>query len=314
MRSTAISANVFRMNAPAAHKSPEILRYRGRVVTDADLVFLRTFIAGRPDASRRALSLELCEAWNWVQRNGAPCDAVARSLLLQLHRAGHIELPPPRYMPPRPAHHRSVPESVEIDQRPIQARLRDLRPLEFRRVRRTDREALFNSLIETHHYLGYTQPVGAHLKYMVYGRDSDRPLACLSWSSAPRHLGARDRFIGWSAEARRQNLRFVAYNPRFLILPWVEVPYLASHTLGRMARRLPGDWEETYGYPVRYLETFVDPSRYRGTCYRAANWQVLGRTTGRGKNSTSKKPNRSIKEVLGYPLTKDFREELSRIE
>lgn len=158
MRSTATSANVFRMNTPATHKPLEILRYRGRVVTDSDVAFLRVLIAERPDASRRALSLEVCEAWHWTQRNGTPCDAVARGLLLQLHRAGHIELPPPRYTPPKPAHHRTAPELVEIDRAPIQCRLRDLRPLEFRRVRRTDREPLFNSLIETHHYLGYTQP------------------------------------------------------------------------------------------------------------------------------------------------------------
>jgi hypothetical protein len=292
----------------------EVLRYRGRVVGAPDLAFIRTLIADRPGASRRALSLELCAAWRWVQHNGAPCDAVARSLLLQLHRDGHIELPAARYVPPQPAHHRARPEPIEIDRTPIRARLRDLRPLEFVRVRRTDREPIFNALIEMHHYLGYTQPVGAHLKYLVYGRKSDRPLACLSWSSAPRHLGARDRFIGWSPEERRRNIRFVAYNPRFLILPWVEVPYLASHLLGRMAKQLPEDWEEAYGYPVRFLETFVDPTRYRGTCYRAANWIVLGRTTGRGKNSPSWAPNRSIKEVLGYPLTPDFREELSRVE
>jgi len=305
------------MNTPAA-PTHEVTRYRGRVVTEQDVAYIRSLIAGRPEASRRALSLEVCAEWHWVQLNGSPCDAVARGLLLQLHRAGHIELPAPRHTRPMPAHHRITPERIEIEATPMRCRLKDLRPLEFRRVRRTDEEPLFNSLIQTHHYLGYTQPVGAHLKYVVYGRgggsSGDRPLACLSWASAPRHLGARDRFIGWSPEARRQNLRFIAYNPRFLILPWVEVPYLASHILGKMARRLPSDWQETYGYPVQYLETFVDPSRYRGTCYRAANWQVLGRTTGRGKNSTSHKPNRSIKEVLGYPLRSDFREELSRLQ
>ena len=232
-----------------------------------------------------------------------------------LHRASRIELPDPRYVRAIPAYHRKRPPPVAaVDDMPMRTRLSELRPLEFRLVRRTAQEPLFNSLIETHHYLGYTQPVGAHLKYMVYGRDHDRPLACLSWSSAPRHLGARDRFIGWSPEARRQNLRFIAYNPRFLILPWVEVPYLASHILGRMARRLPDDWDEAYGYPVRFLETFVDPTRYRGTCYRAANWIVLGRTTGRGKDDQTRKPNRSIKEVLGYPLTRHFREELSRLQ
>jgi hypothetical protein len=183
-----------------------------------------------------------------------------------------------------------------------------LLPLTFRQVRRTEEEPLFNGLIQTHHYLGYTQPVGEHLKYLVFS--GDRLLACLAWSSAPRHLGPRDRFIGWSKEQRGRNLRFLAYNPRFLILPWVQVPHLASHILGRMARILPADWERIYGHDVVYLETFVDPTRYKGTCYRAANWTVLGQTTGRGKNDLTHKANRSLKTVLGYPLCRDFRQRL----
>ena len=133
-------------------------------------------------------------------------------------------------------------------------------------------------------------------------------MACLAWSSAPRHLGSRDCYIGWSAEARRRNVRFLAYNTRFLILPWVKVEHLASHILGRMALRISADWQRIYGHPIYFLETFVDPERFRGTCYRAANWVVLGKTTGRGKQSNSYVPNRSIKEVLGYPVTKQFRE------
>ena len=176
-------------------------------------------------------------------------------------------------------------------------------------MRRTPEEVLFNNLIEQYHPLRYTQPVGEHLKYTVYALG--RPIACLAWSSGPRHLGARDRYIGWSAEARRRNLRFLAYNPRFLVMPWVRVPHLASHTLGQMARRIADDWKQVYGHPVYFLETFVDPERHRGTCYRAANWVVLGRTTGRGKNCPNKRPNRSIKEVLGYPLAPRFRELLA---
>ena len=153
--------------------------------------------------------------------------------------------------------------------------------------------------------------IGEHLKYLVCA--AGRPIAWLAWSSAPRHLGARDRFIGWSAEARRRNIRFLAYNPRYLILPWVRVPHLASHVLGQMARRLAADWEQVYGHPIYFLETFVDPDRYRGTCYRAANWVVMGRTTGRGKNCPTQRPNRPLKEVLGYPLTPHFRRLLAEV-
>ena len=168
-----------------------------------------------------------------------------------------------------------------MDTTPLCSSLSAIRPLEFRQVRRTWEEPLFNSLLDRYHYLGYTQPVGEHLKYLVYALG--RPIACLAWSSAPRHLGPRDRFIGWSAEARRKNIRFLAYNTRFLILPFVQVEHLASHILGRMARLLPEDWERIYGHPVHYLETFVDPERFRGTCYRAANWNVLGLHDGTGQ-------------------------------
>jgi hypothetical protein len=286
----------------------ELLKYRGREVTDADAAFLRGLVERNPGASRRALSRLACQAWNWVQPNGALRDMVCRGLMLALHRSGHIVLPARRQVPPNPLKRRRRPVPVAVEAEPIRSALRDLLPLAFRQVRRTEEEPAFNGLIEAHHYLGYTQPVGEHLKYMV--RSGDRLLACLAWSSAPRHLGPRDRFIGWSQDQRRRNLRFLAYNPRFLILPWVEVPHLASHILGRMARILPADWERVYGHRVVFLETFVDPTRYKGTCYRAANWTVLGRTTGRGKNDLTHKANRSIKEILGYPLCRDFRRRL----
>jgi hypothetical protein len=198
-----------------------------------------------------------------------------------------------------------------VDDTPLQMSFAELGPLEVRQVRRTPEEALFNSLLQQHHYLGYTQPVGEHLKYLVYARE--RPVACLAWCSAPRHLGSRDRFIGWRPQARLQNIRLLAYNTRFLILPWVTVPHLASHLLGRMARRLSADWQVLYGHPIYFLETFIEPQRFRGTCYRAANWQLLGRTTGRGKDAPTHVANRSLKEVWGHALVKDFRQRLSQV-
>jgi len=288
-----------------------VLSYRGRTFTDDEIAFIRQLIVEHPTASRRELSRKLCQAWQWVQPNGALRDVVCRGLLLALDRDGQIELPPPRWVRKKPPGSRPRPGSVELDRSRLRCSLRELRPLAFRQVRRTPEEALFNSLIEQHHYLGYTQPVGAHLKYLVFA--GERPVAALSLASAPRHLGPRDRFIGWSPEARRRNLRLIAYNPRFLIVPWVEVPHLASHVLGTMARRASTDWEERYAHPLYFLETFVDPERYRGTCYRAANWVVLGETTGRGHNATTSRPTRSIKQVLGYPLTRRFREQLGAL-
>lgn len=279
--------------------------YRGRVITAADVASLREIIAAHPELSRWALSKKVCEAWNWVQPNGHPRDMVCRGLMLALHRAGRIELPPPRRAIANPLLQPCRPVAADVDRSPLAGSLQAIGPVHFQQVRRTPGERLFNGLIEQHHYLGYTRPVGEHLKYLVFAQQ--RPIACLAWSSAPRHLGPRDRFIGWSAQARRRNVHLLAYNLRFLILPWVQVPHLASHILGQMAHQLPRDWQRIYGHPVYYLETFVDPQRFRGTCYRAANWIVLGSTTGRGKNDQTGRPNRPLKEILGYPLHRRFR-------
>jgi hypothetical protein len=286
-------------------------RYRGRVISPEDILYIRALIDRLPNQSRRTLSKQLCEAWQWRQANGALRDMVCRGLLLRLERAGQITLPPVSYVRHNPLANRVRPEPARIDTTPVVDRLHNLMPLGFEQVRRTSDESLFNGLIEEHHYLGYEQPVGEHLKYLVWAQG--RPVACLAWSSAPRHLGARDRYIGWSAEARRRNIRFIAYNTRFLILPWVQVEHMASHILGRMATRISADWQRMYEHPLYFLETFVDPERFRGTCYRAANWVLLGRTTGRGKQSNSYVPNRSIKEILGYPLARRFRELLESI-
>jgi len=289
---------------------PAEWRYRGRVVTAEDILFIRRFIAQNAGASRRRLSAKLCEAWEWKQANGALRDMVCRGLLLMLHRAGEIELPPIRQVSRNPFVERERPASVLIDTTPILGPLSGLQPIELEPVRRSGDEPLFNGLMEQYHYLGYEQPVGEHLKYLAWAQG--RPIACLAWSSAPRHLGSRDRYLGWSAEARRRNIRFLAYNTRFLILPWVRVPHLASHLLAKVTGGLSGDWERMYGHPIYFAETFIDPSRFRGTCYRAANWVLLGHTTGRGKNDHTNKPNRPIKEVLGLPLVPRFRQLLSQ--
>jgi hypothetical protein len=280
------------------------IRYRGRAVTGEDIAFVRNLIAEHPGESRRALSQELCRAWGWVQQNGTLRDMVCRGLLLELNRGGHIELPPPMYSRPTPFLSKKPPR-IEMDQMPVEGTVSDLGPLEFRQVRRTPSEKVFNSLIEHYHYLGYCQPVGEQLKYIVYAKD--RLIACLAWSSAPRHIGARDRFIGWTKDDRKKNLPLIACNTRFLILPWVKVSCLASHILGAMARILPKDWGRIYNHPLHYLETFIDQERFHGTCYRAANWIYIGKTTGRGKNDQTHKVTRSIKGVWGYPLSKEFR-------
>ena len=289
---------------------PESWRFRGQEVDHQQVVWIREFIAAHPASSRWKLSRQMCEALGWKQPNGALRDVVCRGLLLMLEREGVIALPPVRRLiRGQRRSSRRRPQAVLIDTTPVEASLRELGPVELQQVRRTAEETLFNSLIETYHYLGYEQPVGEHLKYLAWAQG--RPVACLAWSSAPRHLGPRDRFIGWSPAARKRNIQRIAYNTRFLILPWVRVPHLASHLLGRMAAVLPADWERMYAHPVYLLETFVDPSRFAGTCYRAANWIAVGSTTGRGKDDLTHRPNRPVKDVLVLPLTRQFRRLLS---
>jgi hypothetical protein len=287
-------------------------KYRGKLLTSDDVAFINRLIGENPSDSRWALSKKLCCAWNWVQPNGILKDMVCRGLMLELHRAGHIRLPAKKRRVNNPFVNRTKPAKITIDQSRVEGKLSEIKPLQFSQVRRTVSEKLFNSLIEHYHYLGYCHPVGEQLKYIVYCQQ--RPIACLAWSSVARHIGCRDRFIGWSAHSRKAHIHLLAYNSRFLILPWVRVGCLASHILARMAKIVCEDWQAIYRHPIYFLETFVDKQRFAGTCYKAANWIYLGDTTGRGKNDHTNKVNRSIKAVWGYPLSKHFRILLSRGE
>lgn len=236
---------------------------------------------------------------------------VCRGLMLALHRAGSIMLPPPRQTSTGCRSVVGIRRTIEIDTTPINATVKHVHPLRIEQVRRTPAENLFADLVAHHHYLGYTQPVGEHLKYVVFS--DKRPIACCAFSSSPRHIGCRDQFIGWDAITRRDNLHLIAYNTRYLILPWVNIRHLASHVLSRIARRISADWQSLYHHPIHFLETFVDTERFAGTCYKAANWNYMGLTTGRGKNDQTHRVNRSIKAVWGYPLRKDFREKLTHV-
>jgi hypothetical protein len=284
------------------------VRYRGRVYEEREIEDVREIIARYPGESRFFLSRELCRLWNWTQPNGTPKDMVCRGLMLLLDREGLIALPGRKRELPWLSRERAKPPEVTVDDAVVARPLSTL-PLDLFMVRRTPKERLYQSLIHHYHYLGYTRPVGEHLEYVVFSEG--RPVACIGWSSAPRHIGARDRYLGWNKEERIANLHKIAVNTRFLILPWVKVPHLASHLLGQTARRISADWECIYRHPVVWLETFVDPERgFKGTCYKAANWRCLGLTTGRGKNDNTRKPNRSLKYVFGYPLVKDLRKAL----
>ena len=289
--------------------SDVVLSFRGRQVRSADVLFLRELIAQNPTLSRRRLSVLVCQAWDWFQPNGLPRDMVCRSLLLVLHRAGHIQLPAKRQSPPNNAiRHRRVVEEISYPTLPIEGSVASLGPLQIQLVRRAQGESLFAHLLNRHHYLGYSRPVGEHLKYLVLSRD--RPIACLAWSSAPLRLNLRDQFIGAPKELYQHNIPRIAYNSRYLILPWVRVPHLASHLLARITRRISQDWQALYHHPINLLESFVDTERFQGVCYRAANWICVGRSAGLGTKSKPGDKPASIKELWVRPLGRDFRERL----
>ena len=284
--------------------------YKNLTISKSQIRFIKDLIRTNPTASRRKLSQLLCMAWNWKQANGSLRDMYCRSVMLYLHRLGHITLPKRKRIPNNPLANRKKPMKIILDKTPLKKTVSEIRPLEIKQVRGSDLEPVYNSLIAEFHYLGYCHPIGEHLKYVVYW--NNRPISCLAFSSAPRHIGARDKYIGWNKDIRTKNISLIAYNTRFLILPWVKVSCLASHILSRMVKQLPIDWQNYYNHPIYFLETFVDTQRFQGTCYKAANWHYLGLTTGRGKNDQTHKPNRSIKAVWGYPLHKNFKQALTQ--
>lgn len=286
-----------------------ILTYRKKVITGDDLSFVRKIINDYQSEGRTSISRRLCEAWDWRQTNGQLKDGVCRGLLLQLEKNQLITLPPRLAVNNNSKRRKKASTPFEfLPPTPITDPLSTLTPIELHQVRRTPEEKLFNNLIEQYHYLGYTRPVGEHLKYLAYA--DGRLIACFAFSSAPYAIGCRDNFLGWSEEARERNRHLLAYNTRFLILPWVRVPHLASHLLSRISKTISEDWQKIYHHPIYWLETFIDTERFTGTCYRAANWILLGLTSGRGKYNKTHKQLTSIKAMYGYPLVRNYLDRL----
>lgn len=282
---------------------------RGRRITDDEITFVRSVIERHLSQGRTFISKELCRLWDWRQPNGSLKQMSCSSLLLQLEQRGLVKLPPKKNgHKGGPRHKRPIqipPHSME----PIHTSLHQLLPIQIKMVRFTPWEGLYKGLIEAYHYLGYSQTVGEHLKYIVFHKD--RPLACISFGQAAWKVACRDDFIGWRPTQRERNIQSIAQNTRFLILPWIKVPYLASHILGRISRIISKDWQRFYGHEIVLLETFVDMERFKGTCYKASNWIYVGLTRGRGKWDTYHRCLVPVKAVFIYPLTKDFREVLA---
>ena len=285
------------------------MKIQGRILAPEDIEWIRRIISDHPDWHRSRLSLEICKAWNWTNANGMFKDMACRTMLLKLERLGYLCLPAARSVCVGNSVRNRIPVAHSTTE--IVCSLRDLAPLRIDVVRDAAASRLFKHLLAEYHYLGFSGTVGENLKYMVYDR-LQRPLACLLFGSAAWKVASRDEWIGWKPTVRQANLPFLTNNMRFLILPWVKVPHLASHVLASVARRIRDDWIERYGHPIHLLETFVEQERFRGTCYRAANWIRVGQTQGRSRNDTNRTLQVPVKDVYLYPLISNAKEVLTR--
>lgn len=284
---------------------------QGRPLGEPDLELLRQWMGQNPGWSRRRLSRELATHWDWRNGAGQLKDMAARTLLLKLHQRGFIALPPRRQVPTNRMRCGAAPAmgSPEPSQ-PIAGALAQLEPLSLQEVSgEPTPRAWVKAALARFHYLGFGGAVGENLQYVVH-EGQRRPLACLVFGAAAWKCQDRDRFIGWTAEQRQKHLALVANNTRFLILPWVNVPDLGSWILGQVAGRIGRDWQAKYGHPVVVLETFVEQQRFRGTVYRAANWESVGVTAGRSRQDRHTCLQVPRKEIYLYPLRRSFREAL----
>ena len=285
------------------------LKIQGRILTESQVTEIQLLLKDHSDWNRSQLSRELCKIWNWRRPDGQIKDMACRELLRKLEIRSLITLPPrQRPGPGRP------PEigPVKVDKSIVLGNLSELQPVTIVNARRSiEHEKMFNFLMKQYHYLSYARPVGQNMKYLILGAD-ERALGCLLFGAAAWKSADRDRWIGWSADVREANLGLICNNTRFLILPWVNVFNLASYALGAVLRRLSGDWQRRYGTQIALVETFVDTTRYFGTCYKAANWKKIGRTKGRSRQDRYTKLKVPVKDIWAFPLHRNFRQMLCR--
>lgn len=287
---------------------PDDVRYCGRPFTREEIERIRSLIALEPQPNRAQLSRMVCEALDWTRPNATLKDMSCRVAMLRMEKDGLIQLPPPQNgngngtaRPPLTA--------ASAPQAPITDAAGDLGNLQLRPVTTPKQSALWNELIQRHHYLGHKPLPGAQIRYLIYSANSQL-LAALGFGAAAWKVAPRDHFIGWSPEQRAQNLHLVVNNARFLILPWVTSKNLASKILALAAKQLPNDWHARYQYTPVLLETFVERQRFTGACYRAANWTHVGQTQGRGKLDRQHQNAAPVKNIYLYPLQKHFRKTL----
>lgn len=282
---------------------------RNRFIDEVDLQTIRGLIESEGSSGRTHLSRRLCRLWDWRQANGAFREIACRDLLRRLEKLQLIALPAAQQAARRPGCRNKIrPQAV--DPSPLDASLDQVREqLVIEPVVQPGQRRLLSALLQAHHYLGYRQPAGPALAYLCLWQG--RPLACARFGPAAWKVAARDQFIGWSPEQQQRHRPRVVNNDRFLILPWVRVPQLASFVLAQLCRRLPQDWQAVYHQSIALAETFVEAGRFVGTCYAAANWLCVGQTCGRGRNDRYTRRAEALKSVWVRPLRRDFREQLT---
>jgi hypothetical protein len=288
-----------------SHTAPG--RYCGRAFTAEEMGLISRLIAGPKKPNRAQLSRLVCDELRWFRPDGRRKDMTCRVAMLRMHRDGLITLPEPIK---GNCNGRISPKSTAACDPREQLTLPagDFGELHFLVVNTQADSAVWNELIHRYHYLGYKPLPGAQLRYLVSG--GGHLLAAMGFGASAWAVAPRDKFIGWPTPQRKERLHLVINNARFLVLPWVKSPNLASRILGAVVKRVAGDWRERYKYTPVLLETFVEKERFRGTCYRAANWILTGQTQGRGKLDRHKKLSLPIKDIFLYPLAKDFRRQL----
>lgn len=283
------------------------LKIQGRLLTESTVNEIRRHLTKHPDWNRSRLSRELCKLWNWKRPDGQIKDMACRELLRKLELRSLIKLPPRQH--PGPGR---MPEitPVKVNKNPVSCKLSKLQPVRIVDARSSvDYERTFNYLVKEYHYLSYGRPVGQNMKYLILGADN-RILGCFLFGAAAWKAADRDQWIGWCSEIREHNLGLICNNTRFLLLPWVNVFNLASHALGAILRRLSDDWKRRYGSQIALVETFVDTTRYIGTCYQSANWIKIGQTKGRSRQDRYTKLKVPIKDIWVFPVDRDFKEVL----
>ena len=284
--------------------------HRRPKITEEKIGQINSLLKQNPDWGRTRLSVELCELWDWKSEAGQLKTISCRDVLRALDSAGRINLPPQI----RAARKAGASNNIQLsfhDETPIEASLKSVVPVSVSIARTKPEIDEFKSYIDNYHYLAYGQSVGECMRYFVRSRDGSM-LACLLFGSSAWRCSPRDKFIGWDDRARNASLHLTTNNTRFLVLPHVRVPHLASHVLSVISKRISGDWQDKYGHGICFLETFVERDRFRGVCYRAANWIRVGETAGRGRDSVTKEATLAKKDIYVYPLTKNFKALLSQ--